>query len=97
MSGRLLNASSSGGYVATGAKLPMMTRVHVMLAWGNLQSSSRDRIAAYVVRSDAGGVGLEWQEFAPPPLLALLDSVEVSMSPASPASIRTMRTSTTTR
>lgn len=71
--GRLLNASSSGGYVATGAKLPIMTRVHVIFGWGNRQSGRRDRIAAYVVRSDAGGVGLEWQEFAPAPLLALRD------------------------
>lgn len=90
ISGRLLNASSSGGYVATGAKLPIMTRVHVILGWGNPQSSSRrDPIAAYVVRSDAGGVGLEWQEFAPAALLALIDATEPTRSRASTQCIRT--------
>lgn len=84
ITGRLLNASSSGGYVATSAKLPIMTRVHVALGWDGLQRNSRYRIAAHVIRLDADGVGLEWQEFAPAPLLALIDLAQTSLSHASP-------------
>lgn len=76
LTGRLLNASSSGGYVATSVTLPIMTRVHVTLGWDSAQSG--DRIAAYVVRSDSRGIGLEWQEFAPVPVLALIDALEPS-------------------
>jgi hypothetical protein len=75
--GRLRNASSSGAYVATSIKLPIMTRVHVALGWDNFQRGGRHRIAAYVVRSDAAGIGIEWQEFGPPPVLALIDALEV--------------------
>lgn len=87
--GRLLNASSGGGYVATSAKLPIMTRVHVALGWQSLPSNSRYRIAAYVIRSDAGGLGLEWQEFAPAPLLALIDPAQTAVSLGPYAGIRT--------
>lgn len=85
VTGRLLNASSSGGYVATNATVPIMTRVHITLGWGSPQRGDRHRIAAYVVRSDARGIGLEWQEFAPAPVLALIDPLDTS-----PARIRTI-------
>jgi hypothetical protein len=73
--GRLLNASSSGAYVATSAALPIMTRVHVALGWDRVQRGGRHRIAAYVVRVDARGIGIEWREFAPLPVLALIDGL----------------------
>jgi hypothetical protein len=75
--GRLLNASASGAYVATRVTLPIMTRVHVALAWDSFQRGGRDRITAYVVRADAHGIGIEWQKFAPLPVLALIDSLKV--------------------
>jgi hypothetical protein len=90
VSGRLLNASSSGGYVATGAPLPIMTRVHITLGCGNRLSHGRHRIAAYVVRSDARGIGLEWQEFAPVPVLALIDPLETTPTHSAPIDIRTI-------
>lgn len=78
--GRLLNASSSGAYVATSTPLPTMTRVQLALGWDSFQRTDRHRITAYVVRSDARGIGLEWQEFAPVPVLALIEALEVHPS-----------------
>lgn len=78
--GRLLNASSSGAYVATSATLPIMTRVHVSLGWDRFQHGASHHIAAYVVRKDARGIGIEWQRFAPPAVLALIDTVELTPS-----------------
>lgn len=81
--GRLLNASSSGAYLATSVTLPLMARVHVALGWDEPQRNGRRRIAAHVVRTSAGGIGLEWQEFAPSAVIALINSLE-----APPARVR---------
>lgn len=80
MFGRLLNASSSGAYVATSATLPIMTRLDVSLGWDRFRHGSPQRIAAHVVRTDARGIGIEWQQFAPPAVLALIDIVELTPS-----------------
>lgn len=79
--GRLLNASSSGAYVATGIKLPVMTRVQVALGWDSRQRGGRNRITAYVVRVDARGLGIEWQEFGS---LTLTPAVTAAPSVAHP-------------
>lgn len=76
--GRLLNASSSGAYVATSIPLSIMTRVQLALGWNSSQHTDRHRIAAYVVRSDARGIGIEWQDFAPLPVLTMIDAPETS-------------------
>src|SRR6185312_11236145 len=72
--GRLLDASASGGYVATSPPLPIMTRVHVALGWDKSHLGGRLRIAAYIVRADAHGIGIEWREFAPIAVLARMDT-----------------------
>lgn len=79
--GRLLDASASGAYVATSAPPPIMSRVHVALGWDGLQRGGRHRVAAYVVRVDARGIGIEWCDFAPPPVLALIESLEAPPAP----------------
>jgi hypothetical protein len=86
--GRMLNASSSGAYVATSATPPIMARVRITLGWGKSQHCGRRRIAAYVVRADRRGIGVEWQEFAPLPVLALIDALEVLRSRSSPGGMR---------
>ena len=90
--GRLLNASSSGAYLATSVTLPLMARVHIALGWNGSQRNGSRRMAAYVVRTSDGGVGLEWQEFAPSPVIALINSLEApparGRSQASRGSIR---------
>jgi hypothetical protein len=78
--GRISNASASGAYVATGDPPPVMTRVHIALGWGGVRGGGgRQRIAAYVVRADRCGIGIEWQEFAPPAVLALLDGLQMTL------------------
>jgi hypothetical protein len=62
---RLRNASLSGGYVETAAILPLGTRLHLELQWIHGKRAQDCRVAAYVVRSDENGLGLEWCEFAP--------------------------------
>lgn len=79
--GRLLNASSSGAYVATRLKLPVMSRVQVALGWDSRQRGGRNRITAYVVRVDARGLGIEWQEFGS---LTLTPAVSAAPSVARP-------------
>lgn len=74
--GRIRNASSSGAYIATSATLPVMTRMHIALGWDGSQRGGRHRIAAHVVRADKRGIGIEWQEFAPLSVLALIDALE---------------------
>lgn len=80
ISGQLLNASSSGGYVTTNAAVPVMTRVHVTIGSESSQRRGLHRIAGYVVRTDARGVGIEWQEFAPQPVLALIEALKARPS-----------------
>jgi hypothetical protein len=81
--GRILNASSSGAYVATGEPLPIMTRVHIALGWDGARHGGRQGIAAYVVRADRRGIGIEWHKFAPPAVLALIDDLEMALRPQS--------------
>jgi len=78
--GRLLDASASGAYVAMKAAPPIMNRVQVALGWDRFQRGGRCRIVAHVVRVDARGIGIEWKEFAPPPVLALIESLGVPQS-----------------
>lgn len=63
--GRLRNVSLSGGYVETGAMVPLGTRLHVELEWIYWERAENRRVPAYVVRSDENGLGLEWCDFAP--------------------------------
>jgi hypothetical protein len=86
-SGRMLNASASGAYIAMGARLAAMSRVHVAFEGSPPGGGGRPRIAAYVVRSDARGIGIEWQEFAPDPVLALIERVQAFPARALPCAV----------
>jgi len=70
--GRIANASLSGVFVRTPARLPVFTHVLVELEVGGAQQSRPHCIPAYVVRAAPDGVGLEWSEFAPPAIATLL-------------------------
>ena len=83
--GRLLDASASGAYLVTGMKLPIMTRVQIALGWDGLQGGGRHPITAYVVRAAARGFGIEWAQFAPASVLALIDGPKVASSRATRA------------
>jgi hypothetical protein len=62
--GRLLNISSTGAYMATTAHLRPFSLVYLEPAAASFWEIQSRRIAASVVREDAGGVGLEWCESA---------------------------------
>lgn len=71
--GRILNLSLSGAFVALPERLPEQTRLVVeATAQGGFGSTPRWRVPAHVVRTSDGGVGLEWDAFAPWPILTLL-------------------------
>lgn len=71
---RLRNVSSSGAYLETRASPALDSRVLLELRCGLGRDGGRCRVAAYVVRRDERGIGVEWCEFAPQPVLALITS-----------------------
>lgn len=75
---RLKNASSSGAYIETRTAPPLLSRVWVELDWDRRDESRR--IAAYVVRTERNGVGLEWCDFAPRAILALIERLPRSVA-----------------
>jgi hypothetical protein len=61
--GHMKNLSLSGALVKAEASLRLNSIIHVIIA---VPSSPRGAsVAAYVSRQAAGGVGVEWCEFAP--------------------------------
>jgi hypothetical protein len=71
---RLANASVSGALIDTDVRLPVFS--HVVLEFDVARRSGvvGQRVPAYVVRHAPGGLGLEWQEFAPRPIVSLLET-----------------------
>lgn len=69
--GRMANMSQSGGFVITRERVPPQTRIDIQFS--PVRSRNRTvHVLAYVVRRTKHGLGLEWQEFAPPEIQALL-------------------------
>ncbi len=66
--GRVRDASASGAFVETLLRVNAGSRVEIEFrgAW----------IAASVVRSEGDGLGLEWHEFAPPPIVETLERLD---------------------
>jgi hypothetical protein len=60
--GRITNVSVTGAFMETYAKLPLASVLHLETIDAN--NGARKRLIANVVRHDAHGVGLEWQECA---------------------------------
>jgi len=61
--GRLRNVSASGAFLQTSLELPLLSTVRIELIGRTRHASSYLAGRAYVVRKEAGGVGIEW--FAP--------------------------------
>lgn len=70
---RIRDASLSGAYLETAASLPLLGRVWVEMESGRRLPNENGLIAGYVVRADRSGYGLEWCEFAPGPIVALME------------------------
>ena len=73
LEGRILNLSLSGAFVSTPERLPEQTKLVVeMSLQGELGSMRPWRVPAHIVRVSDTGFGLEWDAFAPWPILTLL-------------------------
>lgn len=72
VAGSLENVSVSGAFVRTEGCNPPRGPVEVVLAEPLAGRGHTVRLAAYVVRETATGVGLEWCEFAPRPIRELM-------------------------
>jgi hypothetical protein len=70
--GRIANVSLSGALVRTGASVPSLSRVVVDLDAGAWHLTRPRLVPAYAVRDATGEVALEWTEFSPPAVFALL-------------------------
>ena len=73
--GRIANASLSGAFVRTTRRFPAFTRVIVEFEGGFSRQSAPRCVPAYGVRTAPDGHGLEWYEFAPPAVAALLGPI----------------------
>lgn len=69
---RLRDVSSSGAYIETSAAPALDSRVLLELGCRTDPSGGRCHVPAYVVRRDERGIGVEWCEFAPQPVLTLI-------------------------
>jgi len=72
VSGYLENLSASGAFVRTDGPRPPRGPVAVMMRQDDGGRRRAARVAAYVVRETANGVGIEWCEFAPRSVRQLL-------------------------
>ncbi len=70
--GRLINVSLSGALVLTDVRLPAFTQLIVELESPRPSDIPVETISAFVVREASRGVALEWTEFSPPAIAALL-------------------------
>jgi len=70
--GRMVNASLSGALVRTNARVAPLSRVVMELDSDAWQHARPLLIPAYAIREAADWVALEWTEFSPPALAALL-------------------------
>jgi hypothetical protein len=70
----LYEVSLSGAFLKAPWPLRAMARICVLLPDRN--GDSTIRLEAFVVREDAGGVGLEWCDFAPPVIARIMEASE---------------------
>jgi hypothetical protein len=71
--GQLKNLSRSGALIAD-CDLQLFSLIQVVLESPEQSNQDAATIAAYVTRVGAEGVGIEWCEFAPPAVAALLQT-----------------------
>lgn len=81
--GRIVNLSRSGAFVVE-CELQLFSLVHVGFAPYARPTQPEAAITAYVTRVTDQGVGIEWCEFAPPIVAALLQAEMMTDSTAQP-------------
>ena len=70
--GRLVDLSVSGAYINMSPDLRLVSRVRIAIALPQRLAHPTPMIAAFVARKAKAGVGVEWCEHAPKPVLELL-------------------------
>ena len=70
--GRLIDLSVSGAYIKMPADPRLLSRVQIAIALPQRLAHPTSMVAAYVARKSKDGVGVEWCEHAPRPVLELL-------------------------
>jgi hypothetical protein len=70
--GRVLEVSLSGAYVETAPPPLLFTRVNLVCGRVFYERIGGSRITAFVSRVTAGGVAVEWLEFASPVIRRLV-------------------------
>jgi hypothetical protein len=73
--GQVTNLSLSGAFIA-GFQFRVLARIDVILELE--QRATIESIPAYVARICAKGIGVEWCQFAPRPIVGLLRALETS-------------------
>jgi hypothetical protein len=73
--GRLANISVSGAFIRAELEVRVLTRIEVSIELPRRARHQAPAIAAYVARKLRDGIGIEWCQFAPPPILELLQSL----------------------
>ena len=73
-SGRLQNLSVSGAFIRMDHDLRLLSRIQVAIEMPQRSKHDAPVLAAYVARKYKDGIGIEWCEFAPPPVPQLLHS-----------------------
>ncbi len=73
--GCIRNASLSGAYIQTSTRLPPGMLIAVELEGELCRAGQRPYLHAWLVRQDAHGVAVEWCEFAPEAIRAIVARV----------------------
>jgi hypothetical protein len=69
---RLIDLSASGAFLEVSPDLRLLARLQVVIALPDPLTHPTPMITAYVVRRTGEGVGVEWCEYGPQPVLELL-------------------------
>jgi hypothetical protein len=70
--GEITSVSISGAFIAAPVSLPLLARIRIRLASLPGHKKVKVLLDAHVVRHDPGGFAVEWCEFAPGPVRALI-------------------------
>jgi hypothetical protein len=70
--GRIANVSLSGAFIRAQPRLPWLGRLAVQLKVEDLWEGKPRTVWAHIVRQGHGGAGVEWAEFAPAAVCALV-------------------------
>lgn len=70
--GVLRDVSTSGGFIETGVRLPLLSQLEVSLPRAAIDTSEDTLVSAFVVRRTHRGIGVEWSDNAPDGIERLL-------------------------